>query len=354
MKQNEKGKQIFAEILNQPQAWQETIRIAEAKAEELRKLVDGVDEVVFTGCGSGLNSGRAAAPTFQYLTGIKAQAVPASEIVFFPETVFARQGKYLVVAASRSGSTTETVHACDVAKARGMKTLGITCYPESQLAQKADQALVLEPANEVSVTTTQSLTSMILSGQLLGGIASQNADYLAQLGRLPQAGRELMDGFCQLGHTVANDERIRKYAFVGSGAYRGLTCEAQLKVKEMALLPSDAYPLLDYRHGPKSNVDQQMLVTVLMTDRTRQVEIEFLQEMKGLGGILFAICDRADDDVRKYADYIAELKTDLPDFVRDVLYLPPIQYMATYKSLLEGQDPENPTNLTYWVKTDRL
>jgi len=76
--------------------------------------------------------------------------------------------------------------------------------------------------------------------------------------------------------------------------------------------------------------------------------------MKGLGGNLFVICDRADDETRRYADYIAELKTGLPDFVRDVLYLPPIQFMACYKSLLEGQDPENPTNLTYWVKTDRL
>jgi len=350
----QKGQHILAEIRNQPQAWAETIRIVEAAAGPLRDLLAGVDEVIFTGCGSALNASHAMAPTFQHFTGTRARAVPAAEIDFFPETVFAGEGRYLVVAISRSGSTSETVLACDRALNRGMKTLAITCRAESPLARKANQALVLAPANEVSVTTTQSLSSMILAGQVLSAIAAQNSDYLAQLRSLPECGRRILAASHDLGRTIAENESINKFAFVGCGALLGLAREAQLKVKEMVLVPSDAYPLLDYRHGPKSNVDEHMLVTVLMTDRTREVEIEFLQEMKGLGGKLFALCERADEEVRKYADYLAEIKSGLPDFARDILYLPAIQFLACYKSLSRGLDPENPVNLTYWVETAHL
>jgi fructoselysine-6-P-deglycase FrlB-like protein len=85
MDQAENEGQMLTEILNQPDAWVDTIGIVEAKSGQLLELIKDVDEVVFTGCGSGLNAAITIAPTFQHYTGIKAQAVPAAEIVFFPE-----------------------------------------------------------------------------------------------------------------------------------------------------------------------------------------------------------------------------------------------------------------------------
>jgi glucosamine--fructose-6-phosphate aminotransferase (isomerizing) len=346
----EKGKHTLPEIINQPVAWVETIELVQAKTGSLLKLVDDVHEVVFTGCGSALNVSLTLAPTFQHFTGIKARAVPSAEIVFFPETVFTGNGNYLVVPISRSGETTETVMACESVQDRGMKILSITCYPESQLAQKATESLVLEPANEKSVVTTQSLTSMVLCGQVMTGIISDSADYLAQLKSLPQMGHHMIEKYHDLGREVAKDERIAKLAFVGSGPYFGLARECQLKLKEMALLPSDAYPLFDYRHGPKSNVDESMLVTVLMSDSARREEITFLKDMKGLNGNILTICDKANQDIKEVTDYLVEVNSDLPEFARGILYMPPVQFMAYYKSLLLGQDPDNPANLTYWVE----
>jgi glucosamine--fructose-6-phosphate aminotransferase (isomerizing) len=345
---------MLAEIFNQPRAWAETIGIVEGKADRLREITSGAEEAVFTGCGSGLNAAEAIAPTFQLLTGIRSRAVPAAEVVFFPETVLVPGSRTVVVPLSRSGSTSETERAREKAQQMGMQTLGITCYPNSPLARRSTEALVLEPANEESVTTTQSLTSMVLCGQLLGGIASGNKEYLERLGELPRFGDLVMERFHDLGRTIGEDARIRKFAFVGTGSLRGLAREAQLKIKEMVLLPSDAYPLLDYRHGPKSNVDTTMLVTLLAADRTRQVEAEFLAEMKTLGGKLLIVCDRAGADAVAIADHVAEAKSGLPDFSRDILYMPLIHFLAYYKSLAEGQSPSHPKNLTYWVQTAGL
>jgi len=354
MKQTRECKHTLSEIINQPLAWAATIDIVEAKSDELLELMDGVDEIVFTGCGSALNVSVTAAATFQQLTGIRARAVPAADLEFFPDTVFASDGAYLVVPISRSGSTTETVMASDVATGRGIKTLAITCYPDSPLACRSTRTLTLEPANEQSVTTTQSLTSMILTTQLISGIIAERSDYLAELRLLPELGQQVIDRYGEMGREVAETASITKFAFVGSGPYLGLARESQLKIKEMTLLPSDSYPVLDYRHGPKSNVDEEMLVTLFMSDRGRRIEVEFLEEMKYLNGNVLVICDKAELDTANCADYSAEVNSGLCDMARGILYMPPIHFLAYYKSLALGQDPDNPRNLTYWVETLRL
>ena len=346
----ERGAHTRSEILNQPRAWVEVMALVEAQARELRQLLRGVDEVVFTGCGSALNVSYVLAPTFQHFTELKASAVPAAEVVFFSETVFAGDGDYLLVPISRSGETTETVKACELAQSRGMRTLSITCRRHSWLAQQATESLILEPADERSVVTTQSLTSMVLCGQVMTAILSGEAEYLAQLKTLPPQGRWVIERYGDLGREIAQREEITRFAFVGSGPYWGLARECQLKVKEMVLLPSDAYPLFDYRHGPKSNVDEHMLVTVLMSDRAQREEITFIKDMKELNGKVLAICDQADGEIEGIADYLVEVESGLPEFARDILYMPPVHFLAYFKSLLRGQDPDHPANLTYWVE----
>jgi glucosamine--fructose-6-phosphate aminotransferase (isomerizing) len=354
MKPSEGDLGMLAEIENQPEAWARSIELVEAMAGRLRQLARGREEVLFTGCGSGLNAAEAIAPVFQRFTGLRACAVPAAELVFFAETVLVPGSRALVVPISRSGATTETLQAGEEARRRDLPTLALTCRPESPLARRSTEAIVLEAAGEQSVTTTQSLTSMVLTGQLLSGIVSGNAEYLAQLRRLPALAEARMERFHKLGRRLGEEKAIRKFAFVASGSLRGLAKEAQLKIKEMVLLPADSYPLLDYRHGPKSNVDAGMLVAVLGTDRTHGVEAEFLAEMKGLRGRLLYIGEKAEAGIAASADFVAELESGLPDFARDVLYLIPLHFLAYYKSLAEGQSPSTPKNLTYWVRTAGL
>jgi glucosamine--fructose-6-phosphate aminotransferase (isomerizing) len=345
---------MLAEILNQPEAWAATLEIVGSRAARLQELVRGVGEVVFTGCGSGLNASLAIAPCFQYVTGIRTRAVPAAEIVFYPETVFVRQGRYLLIPISRSGSTTEVVMAQKAAAERGMPTVAITCYPGSPLARESSEALVLEPANEASVTTTQSLTSMVLCGQAMAGAVASDRMYLGHLAQLPALGRDLIRPAHELGRRIAQAASITRFAFVASGPLRGLAREAQLKIKEMVLAPSDSYPLLDFRHGPKSTVDEKMLITLLSGDRTRRVEVEFLSEMKGLGGRLFVSCDEAEAELAAPADYLFEAGSGLPDFARSILQILPVHFLAYYKSLAVGLSPAEPVNLSYWVETTRL
>ena len=286
---------------------------------------------------------------FKNLTCINTRFATASDIIFFHYNVFYGNGNNLVVPIYLYVSTTETFLACETDRSRGSETLSITCYPESQLAQMATETLVLEAVNEKSVTTTQSLTSMILCGQVVSAIVSKRPDYLEQLRQLPEFGRQVLDSYHDLGHTIAANGAITKFVFVGNGPFYGLARECQLKIKEMVLFPSDSYPVLDFRHGPKSNVDEHMLITLLMSDSAREEETLFLKEMKDLNGVVLTLCDKADPQIKKVTDYLVELGSGLPEFARDILYMPPVHFLAYYKSLAQGQDPDNPANLTYWV-----
>jgi len=344
-----RGVQTLQEIHHQPDAWEHTIRrVGDARAQ-LLELAEGVDEVIFTGSGSGYNVGMVVAPTFQHFTGIRSRSAPAAELIHFPETVFARETKYLVVPITRSGETTEALGACRSAKERGHRTLAITCHPDCTLVSLTDGALVLTEANEKSVVTTQSLTSMVLCGQVFSALVAGDHQSIEQMKQLPAWGRQRLPVARRLGEEIADVKSLNKFAFVGNGPYLGLARECQLKLKEMVLQPSDAYPLFDFRHGPKSNVDEHMLVTVLASDRAQREETAFLKDMRKLNGRPLVLCDRADGQLAQDADYVFEVGSGLSDFCREILYMPVIHYLAYYRSLALGFDPDNPLHLTYWV-----
>jgi glucosamine--fructose-6-phosphate aminotransferase (isomerizing) len=174
---------------------------------------------------------------------------------------------------------------------------------------------------------------------------------LNELQRLPALCESKMDAFHDIGKNIGENTNIMKYAFVGSGPFFGQAHESQLKIKEMVLLPVDAYPTLDFRHGPQSNVDSQMLITVFLSDSARIEEGKFLRDMRSLEGRTWVICDQADDQIRENADYILEVNAGLGEFARGVLYMPAVQYMAYYRSLSRGLNPDEPRNLSYWVDT---
>jgi glucosamine--fructose-6-phosphate aminotransferase (isomerizing) len=261
------------------------------------------------------------------------------------------------------------------------------------MAREADASLVLDGAVEKSVTTTRSLTSMVLAGYALAALAGADSPgpgsgLERDLSRLPAVCRSGMGRFEELGRRVSEDREIVKYAFLGTGSMYGLAREGQLKFKEMVLLPSDSYVTLDFRHGPMSNVDGGMLVTLLSSEPALAFEREVARDMKSLGGKVFALgCGAGFEDV---ADYVLDLRTLegglgepgepgepggpgaavagatpwvqaaasvratpwvlATPWVAGVLYMPAIQFMAYYTSLAVGCDPDKPRNLSYYVK----
>lgn len=344
------GSYLFEEISSQGRAWAELIPAVLRRSEDIRELFQGVETVIFTGCGSALNVSVSAAPLFQMLTGIAACALPAAETYLYPSAFLPVNRRTLAVLLSRSGKTTEVVSSLGHFRERKTPTLGITCTADSPLARDSDLSLALASVAERAVATTRSLTGMILAVQLIAAIVARNDSFLDELQRLPEAFAARREEYHQLGKLIGAQTTLERYAFVGSGLFFGCARESQLKIKETTLLPADAYPMLDFRHGPQSNVGPSMLLTAFLSDQARRDEIPFLRDMRSLGGVIWAICERGDENLRSSVQHLLELESNLSEPARLPLCMPAVQYMAYYRALSLNLNPDEPRNLSYWVQ----
>ena len=147
-----KDSYTWQEILSQPQVWRatwKTFTTTRAELEDFLTQAD-LDQVIVVGCGSTHYLAQAAAATLTHRTGIPTRALPSSELWLF--SYRPSVDRTLLLAVSRSGTTTETLRAIErFREANGGPVLAVTCYPESPLAHQADFALVASDARELSL-----------------------------------------------------------------------------------------------------------------------------------------------------------------------------------------------------------
>lgn len=331
------GRYTREEIFSQPESWAAGLRRLNEQREALLRFRDDGDyaQVIFTGCGSTYYLALAAAPWAQELWGWPCRAFPASELWLHPRACYA-DGRALLVALSRSGETTETLRACQAFLEDGRgDLLVLTCYPESPLAQLGKMTLVFPEAQERSVVQTRSFSTLYLATLVLTALWAGEEGLLEALKTLPGMARERLPRYVSLVAEIEGAGRSERFFWLGSGPRYGLACELSLKMKEMALSPSEAFHFLEFRHGPKSVVGPGVLVVGLCSSTHASYEKAVLQEVEALGGSALALGE----------DPRIGLAPGLPEAARNVLYLPLGQLLALEHALSKGLDPDAPSHL---------
>ncbi|RIQ10826.1 SIS domain-containing protein [Jiangella rhizosphaerae] len=215
------------EIGTQPECW----RAGAGLGSSVAALVPPDRRIAVVGCGTSwfvasayarLREGRGAGET---------DVFPASQL---PET----RSYDLVVAISRSGTTTEVLR---VLSAAGAPTLLVTAVAGSPAARRADAVVDLGFADERSVVQTRFATTAL-------------ATLRASLGEsVATAARDAERALALDVDDLLGDEQ---YTFLGDDWTVGLADEAALKLREAALTWSESYPAMEYRHGPISIAQQ--------------------------------------------------------------------------------------------------
>ncbi|SDU44593.1 SIS domain-containing protein [Jiangella alkaliphila] len=229
---------VRAEIASQPACW---IRAA--------GLLDGVrgvlpapgERVAVVGCGTSWFVAMSYAALREQAGHGETDAFAASEAPI-------GRGYDAIVAITRSGTTTEVLDLLAAVAAAGAgapRTVVLTAVAGSPAVDAADAAVVLDFADEQAVVQTRSATSVLALlrahlGQDLGPVVADAEKALA----------EPLDGLTG----------IEQATFVGRGWTVGLAHEAALKLRESAQFWAEAYPAMDYRHGPISIAEPGRLV----------------------------------------------------------------------------------------------
>jgi len=341
----------WQEIVSQPDVWQATLAAFDTNGDALRGFLSDVTpaETLVIGCGSTHYLARAAAPLLARATQRPSWAVPSSELMLFGDAL--PLSKPLLIAVSRSGATTETLWALDhYRETWHQPVLGVTCYPDSPMAGKADFVLAATEAQEHSIAQTRSFVSMYILVQATAATMAGDGALLARLNRLPETLQALSDQLGDLPRDLGADLDLERFFFLGGGPYYGLACEAMLKMKEMTLSYSEAFHPMEFRHGPMSMVNDRTLVIGLISDSGAAQETRVLRDMSELGARTLAIVEDTQVFDGWQPDHVIELRSGLDEWARGALYLPPLQRMAYHRAVAKGLNPDAPTNLEAVVK----
>jgi len=280
------------EIASQPDCWRRALALAPAVADLLPRPGE---RVAVTGCGTSWFIGQCYA-TLREQAGLgETDAFCASE--------WPTGRRYdRVLALSRSGTTTEVLDLLGALRGQ-VPTVAITADPDTPVMELADQAVVLDFADERSVVQTRFATSQLalLRAHLGEDLGPAIADAeLALAESLPES-------------LVTADQ----FTFLGRGWTVGLAAEAALKMREAATAWTESYPAMEYRHGPIS-IAGPGRVTWMFGD----LPVGMADQIDNTGGTL--VTSRLDP---------------MADLVR-------AQRLAVAIAQAKGNNPDQPRNLT--------
>ena len=345
----------WKEILSQGSVWQSVL-------EELRTgaMLEGIlassskkRTWVFIGCGTSFYLAEAAAMSWTLLTGLPARAIPASEVLLFPHLLQAEGAELQAVVISRSGRTSEAVRAATALKKDlRIPTVGITCAQNSELQQASDSSIVLRAADEKSTVMTRSFTAMLLGLQALAASRAGNQQFLKELRAMAEQFTPRIRALAGEVETFVARQSFGDYVFLGQGPFHGIAREAALQEMELSSSFSHFFLALEFRHGPKSIVSPVTCLTFFLSDSAQEEEAEVLSEMKELGGVIIAVCNRANAAIRRACDLVVELDFPGNELALLAPYTVPGQLLGFFTGLRKGLNPDQPKNLTRVVILD--
>jgi len=233
---------VQREIASQPDCW---ARALQSVGEAARVLPARGERVAVIGCGTSWHVASAIAAAREAAGHGETDAFPASELPL--------RDYDTLLAVTRSGTTIEVLDALRNARGSARK-VGITADASAPIREATDQLLVLDYADEQSVVQTRFATTVLTVmrahiGHDLGPVVEQGRAAVAA---------DLDDWLIDRPH----------YVFLGRGWSVGVAREAALKLQEAALARSEAYPALEYRHGPLSAATQDSVVWLFGVDDT--------------------------------------------------------------------------------------
>jgi fructoselysine-6-P-deglycase FrlB-like protein len=276
------------EIASQPQIWRQVADFASSVGEMMPMKGE---RVAFVGCGSSWFMSQAIAGLWE--------AAGMGEADFYTPSEFLYQRKYeRVVAISRSGTTSETIDFLAQVK---IPSVVLTAVHGSPVTAKATKSIIMDFADEQSVLQTRWATAAL-------GL------FRAHLGT--DLNKLANDAEVALASDLGELVNMEQITFLGRGWTIGLAHEGALKNRESSQYWAEAYPAMDYRHGPLSVSEPGRAVWVF-----GEIDAELIADINRTGALLeMSTLDPMAHLIRaqRTAVAIAKKKGMNPDYPRNL------------------------------------
>ena len=356
---------MLKEIHEQPRAVMDTlhtlvkegeINLSEAGLTD--PVIRKISSIYVVACGSAWHVGEAAQYVLEDLAGIPVRVELASEfryrrLLLNPDS--------LVIIISQSGETADSLEALRIAKARGIKTLGIVNVRDSTIAREADAVLYTQAGPEISVATTKAFTAQLAViyamtvhfAYVRGSIdIRQYSGLIAELTELPDKIKGILENKNAIQWLASKYAHAHDAFFIGRGPDYAISMEGSLKMKEISYIHSEAYAAGELKHGTISLVEDNTLVVGVLTQASLvEKTVSNLKECKARGAYLAGIISHKNIAVKNELDFSLVIP-DTDEHFSGILAVVPLQLLGYYISVSKGLDVDKPRNLAKSVTVE--
>jgi len=356
---------MMKEIHEQPNALRDTlasvlkngdIDFSAAGLDE--KWLNEIDSVNIVACGSAWHVGMTAQYVIEDLAEVPVRVELASEfryrkLLFTPHS--------LVIVISQSGETADSLEALRIAKANGIRTLGIVNVVGSSIAREADEVLYTMAGPEIAVATTKAFSTQLL---LLYAFAvklarvrwkitaTQYRLYMKELEALPDKVSEILSKKERVQWIASRYASAHDAFFIGRGSDYAISMEGSLKLKEISYIHSEAYAAGELKHGTISLIEDNTLVVGVLTQKQlMEKTVSNMKECKARGAYLMGVCGTDNTNVEDQVDFIIYIP-EADEHFMGLLAVVPLQLLGYYISASKGLDVDKPRNLAKSVTVE--
>lgn len=357
---------MIKEIYEQPEGTKNTLmrrldENGEIKLDDIditKEQLDKINKIYIVACGTAYNAGLVGAHAVQRFLKVPVVTDIASEFRYSDPFM---DENTLVILASQSGETADTLSVLREAKAKGATVLSIANVVGSSIARESDYTLYTWAGPEIAVASTKAYTTQIVAFIMIaldfaykkGTITKEEyMNYIEELKLIPDQVAEVLKCEDQVKEIAKQLVDKKDVFYLGRGLDYSTAMEGALKIKEISYTHAEAFAAGELKHGTIALIEEGVPVVVLATQQNLfEKMLSNMQEVKARGAYVISVTEQGNTEVEKSSDAVIYIpKVD--NILAGILSVIPLQLLAYYVAKDRGCDIDKPRNLAKSVTVE--
>lgn len=357
---------MLKEIHEQPNGVKETLlrRLTEdgnIKLDDIKitkEDLEKIDKVYIVACGTAYHAGLIGKYAIEKFAKIPVITDIASEFRYGDKFV---DENTLLIIASQSGETADTLAALRDAKSKGARILSITNVVGSSIARESDDVFYTWAGPEVAVASTKAYTTQLVSFYMIAldfamkKNSIKKEEYLnviESLKEVPEKIEEILKDDSKILEISKHLVNAKDVFYLGRGLDYSIAVEGALKIKEIAYVHAEALAAGELKHGTIALIDKGTPVVAIATQKDLfEKMISNIEEIRARGAYVIAVAKKHNVEIEKAADEVIYIP-ETNDLLVSIVSVIPLQLLAYYVAKLRDCDVDKPRNLAKSVTVE--
>jgi glutamine---fructose-6-phosphate transaminase (isomerizing) len=327
-------------------------------SQKIASLLSGINRILIAASGTSRHAGMVGSIMLESLAGLSVKLDYASEFQHSPVRI---GPETLVIVITQSGETADTLASLRKAKAAGATVLAISNVANSSIMREADAQVQTRAGPELAIPSTKAFVAQMTAlylfslwmAERIGSISRGQAEArVAAMLTIPEKLATVLEAEPTIFAISQHYVQMNDFLFAGRGIHYPIAIDGALKLKEVAYVHAEGFPLGEMRHGPLAMVDSSVVTVILLTCDTTDPEsviryeksLVTTREIKERGGRVIAIASPHDKQAAEIADHTMFVPA-APELLLPILEMVPLQLLAYHIASLRGNDVDRPRSL---------